>query len=240
MLATQGVSVSRSTPTLQTGGPAPDPAQAQISDRESGAFGIPADVRKQVSPATPRQRAEDAYRRATVLAQQGRVNEAIASLEQALAQDGRHGAARQTLVGLLLEQQRQQEAVEVLEEGLALDRKQPGLAMLLARLQVERAALPAAIQTLEASLSAARKPDYHAFLAALYQRAGQHPQALESYRQALRQSPRNGLWWMGMAISLQASGQDEDARSAFLRAQDSGMLSPELEAFVRQRLGQLS
>lgn len=219
---------------------AADSAQRRALEQEAGAFGIPVGVSKEVTPSTPKQRADDEYRRATVLAQQGRANEAMASLEQALAQDGSHQAARQTLVGLLLEQQRQQDAVRVLQEGLALDRSQTGLAMLLARLQVERAALQAAIQTLEASQGAARKPDYHAFLAALYQRAGQHQQAMESYRQALRQSPQNGLWWMGLAISLQASNQTENARSAFLRAQDSGMLSSELEAFVRQRLGQLS
>lgn len=242
MLTPQQVSHPERLPAdgLQVAAQANDTGKSAPLDRERGAFDIPAGVSKDIPPATPRQRAEDAYRRATVLAQQGRVNDAMASLEQALAQDGRHGAARQTLVGLLLEQQRQQDAVRVLQEGLALERQQPGLAMLLARLQVERAALQPAIQTLEASLDAARQPDYHAFLAALYQRAGQHRQALESYRQALRQSPQNGLWWMGMAISLQASSQPEDARAAFLRAQDSGMLSPELDAFVRQRLAQLS
>ncbi len=242
MLPSQQLSVSEPSPihSLQDSAQSASAGKAQPAERETGAFGIPAGVSKEVTPSTPKQRAEDAYRRATVLAQQGRTNEAIASLEQALAQDGGHGAARQTLVGLLLEQQRQQDAVRVLQEGLTLDRSQTGLAMLLARLQVERAALQPAIQTLEASLGAARKPDYHAFLGALYQRAGQHPQAMESYRQALRQSPQNGLWWMGLAISFQASNQPEDARSAFLRAQDSGMLSSELEAFVRQRLAQLS
>src|SRR5579885_3546730 len=60
--------------------------------------------------------------------------------------------------------------------------------------------------------SPADDPDYHALLAALLQRAGRHGDAIVSYRRLLSVRPQNGLWWMGLGISLSASGQRQQAR----------------------------
>lgn len=203
-------------------------------------FDIPANVSKQIKELTPQQRAENEYRRATVLTQQGKVAEAIGALEQALQLDPLHSVARQTLVGLLLENKRQDDAIRKLQEGVNLDRTQPGLAMMLARLQVEKGELRPAIDTLQRTLPyAAERSDYQAFLAALFQRDGQHKNAVEHYVLALRNAPQNGLWWMGLGISLQAEGRSTDALDAFGRAKAANSLSPELAAFVDQKLNQL-
>jgi MSHA biogenesis protein MshN len=203
-------------------------------------YELPANVSKQFKELTPQQRGENEYRKAVSQMQQGRAAEAIATLEQTLQIDPQNALARQTLVGLLLESKRQDEAVRRLQEGLALDRSQAGLAMMLARLQVERRELRPAIETLQRTLpSASERADYQAFLAALYQRDGRHKDAIEAYSVSLGKSPQNGLWWMGMAISLQADNRLTEARDAFGRAKASGNLSPDLQAFVEQKLNQL-
>lgn len=201
---------------------------------------IPVVINKQVKDFTPQQRAENEYRKALQAHQQGRTNEAISGMEQALQLDAHHAAARQTLIGLMLESKRQDDAIRLAREGLGLDSSQPGLAMIFARLQVERGELRSAIETLERTLPhAADRADYHAFLAALLQRDERHKQAAERYMIALQKAPQNGVWWMGLGISLQAENRVKEAQDAFKRAKASNSLSPELQAFVDAKLSQL-
>jgi MSHA biogenesis protein MshN len=203
-------------------------------------FRTPADSTKQVKELSPQQRAENEYRRAMSLIQQGRTQEAIGALEQALQIDAQHAAARQTLVELLLERRRHDDAMSRLQEGLGLDPNQPGLAMILARLQVEKGDIRSAVDTLRRTLPyAADRADYQAFLAALLQREGQHKEAIEHYGLALRKTPQNGVWWMGLGISLQADNRVPEARDAFGRAKATNTLSSELLAFVEQQLIQM-
>lgn len=193
-----------------------------------------------VKEMSPQQRAEGEFRQASVLQQQGRSSEAILALEQALRLDARHTPARQSLVSLLLEQSRQDDAMRELKAALAIDPAQVNFAMMLARLQLERAKLNEAIATLHQSLPQAQdRPDYLAFLAGLYQKLGQHKEAAQWYRVALKMHPQNGVWWMGLGISLQADGQNQEAVDAFKQAKVQSGLSAELLAFVDQKISQL-
>jgi MSHA biogenesis protein MshN len=212
-----------------------------IPAQEPAATGTPSSViNKQMRELTPQQRAENEYRHAVALIQQGRVNEAIGTLASALQFNPHHAAARQTLVGLLIEAKRSGEAEPLLQEGLNVDPAQTGFAMILARLQVGRGETQAALDTLGRSLPyAGDKPDYHAFLAALLQREGKHRDAVEHYLVALRNAPQSGIWLMGLGISLQAENHDGEAKDAYERALATRALTPELQAFVAQRLKQL-
>lgn len=184
------------------------------------------------------QRAEGEYRRALASLQEGRMIETIAALEQALRIDPGHEAARQTLVGLLIEAKRPDDAMRQLQLALAQDPRQPALAMLLARLQIERGGN--GIDTLTRTLPyAGSDPDYHAFLAGALQRVQRHREAAAEYLAALRAVPGNGVWWMGLGISLQAERRNAEALAAFQKAQASGALSQELQAFVERQILQL-
>jgi MSHA biogenesis protein MshN len=185
------------------------------------------------------QRAEGEYRRALASLQDGRMAETVAALEQALKLDPGHDAARQTLVGLLIEAKRTDEAMRHLQAGLALDARQPALAMLLARLQIERGG--SGIETLQRTLPyAGNHADYHAFLAGALEREQRHREAAEQYQAALHAAPANGVWWMGLGMTLQADKRNAEALEAFQRARASGTLGPELQTFVDRRLQQLS
>jgi MSHA biogenesis protein MshN len=187
---------------------------------------------------TGAQRAEGEYRRALASLQEGRMTETVAALEQALKYEPAHEAARQTLVGLLIEARRTDEAMRQLQLGLTLDPRQPAMAMLLARLQIEGGGN--GIDTLMRTLPyAGNDPDYRAFLAAALARQQRHREAAEQYQQAVRAVPGNGVWWMGLGISLQAEKRNGEALDAFQRARASGGLSPELHAFVERRIQQL-
>lgn len=201
----------------------------------------PVGLHKQVKELTSRQHAENEYRKAVQNLQQGRSAEAMNGLEQALQLDAHHAGARQALIGLLLDGRRPDRAMAIAREGLDPDLAQPGLAMILARLQLEKGELDAAIETLGRTLPhASDRADYQAFLAALLQRDEKHGQAAEHYLLALQRAPQNGVWWMGLGISLQAENRKAEAQEAFKRAKASNTLSADLLAFVDARLRQLA
>ena len=200
----------------------------------------PASIDKQPHDSTPVARAENEFRSATVLLNQGRVAEAMDGYKSALQQDAGHAAARQALVGLLLENRRIDEAQQLLQDGLRLNPDRSAYAMLLARIQVERGDLQGAHELLSRHAgSAASNADYHAFDAALLQRLGRNKEAVTEYQAALRLAPRAGVWWMGLGISMQADDRGTEAMDAFTRAKAAGGLGPDLLEFVDQRMKQL-
>ena len=189
---------------------------------------------KQVSAA---QLADAEFRKAAALMQQGRINEALAGYEAALRLDAGHDAARQALVALLLEGKRGTDAERVLQERLNNKPDHTGFTMLLARLQVERGAVAEATATLEKALPYAQsQADYQAFLAALLQRQNRNDEAIAHYQIALQLASNNGIWQMGYGISLQALQRNTDAKDAFKHALDTQTLSPDLQAFVQQKI----
>ena len=189
--------------------------------------------------ATPKLESDGAYRRALVALQEGRLSVAMADLERALEIDPRNEAARQTYVSLLLEDKRTDEAIRQLRLSLGIDPRQPGLAMVLARLQLERGG--PALETLMATLPyAGNSADYLAFLAGVLQREQRHAEAARYYRDALQLAPGNGVWWMGLAISLQADQHLPEARDAYVRARAAAGMTPELLAFIDRKLEQLA
>ncbi len=188
---------------------------------------------------TSAQKAESAYRRGLASIQDGYLNDGIASLEQALQANPRHDAARQTVVRALIDNKRSEDAMRVLQTGLTLDPRQPSMAMLLARLQIEHGGT--GIDTLMRTLPyAGNNSEYLAFLAAALQRQQRHREAAEQYQLALRGGAQNGVWLMGLGISLQAEHRDAEALDAFRKAKNSGTLSADLQAFVDGKIQQLT
>jgi MSHA biogenesis protein MshN len=111
-------------------------------------------------------------------------------------------------------------------------------------LQVETGEVNASLNTLEQGLPYAKNNgNYLVFLATLMQRANRHEDAIKHYNTALSlnsassSSTSNAL--VGLGISLQAMDKLKESQEAFSRAQSSASLSPELLAFVEQRIKQI-
>jgi len=228
---------------------APTKPPAAIAERVSpppsvplaAARSPPNAIDKQMREVMPSERAEIAFRRGVTQLQEGRANAAELEFRDALKQDPSHSGALQALLGLLLESRRNNEAEQLVRKALEINPRQPRHAMVLARLEVERGEVTGAINTMVGALPYVQSdPDFYAFLAALLQREGRHREAADYYRSALRGVPGNGVWMMGLGISLRASNQSAEARDAFQRAIDSQQLSPQLQEFVERQLRELS
>ena len=220
----------------------PNPKAVKIAELKSAPRSTEqtATVEKQMKQFSPQQRAENEFRRATELVQKGRANEALDVYTTALKLDAANNGGRQAMVWLLLERKRNDDAERVLQDGLKININNIEFATLLARLQVERNDLPLAMETLQKALPyAGQQAEYHAFIAAVYQRLNQHNEAITHYQIAVMQMPNSGIWLMGLGVSLHEVQRNEEARSAFKNAIETHTLSAELQAFVEQRLKEL-
>lgn len=189
----------------------------------------------------PDQKSGNYYRQGLSNLQQGRVSEAQANLVQALEANPANQEARQTLAGLLIDNKRNDEAKAVLTAGLEITPEQSHFRMALARLQVESGDRTVALSTLEQGLPYAKtNADYQSFIATLLQRADRHDEAITHYMTALSLNSNTTSTLIGLGISLQAVGKLENAKETFMRAQSSTALTPELSAFVEQRLKQIN
>jgi MSHA biogenesis protein MshN len=219
----------------------PERAATPVAVASAVAERAPGAIDKQMREVAPSERAEIAFRRGAAQLQEGRANAAESDFRDALKQDPSHTGARQALLGLLLDSQRNNEAEQLLRKALDINPRQPRIAMVLARLEVERGELTGAINTMVGALPYVQSdPDFHAFLAALLQREGRHREAVDYYRTALRSVPGNGVWLMGLGISLRAANQSAEARDTFQRAIESKQLTPDLQEFVERQLRELS
>jgi len=217
--------------------PAPAAAPEKTASPKPAAKPAAAAPVKQVSP---QQRADNLYRQAVGLIQQGRVAEAQDALQQALAANASLHEARQLLVGILVDARRNGEAIDLLKAGIAQDGSQTGFRVLLARLLLEAGDRKGALNELQQGVATAgNDAEFHAFYAALLQREERHAEAVQHYLAALRSNPAMPTWLLGIGVSLQAQSQNQDAAVAFQRALDTGKLSPELAQFAEQRVKQL-
>lgn len=199
----------------------------------------PEEGRIEKTPLQPssQEKAEAEYRRGVSMVNQGQMKEGAESLRQCLRLDGSHAAARQLLLRLVLEQRGYDEARGLLEEGVRLQPGRYQWALTLARLLVDRNDPAAAWQALQGSMgAAAASADYQGLAGNVLQRLGRPRESADYYRAALRIAPNDGRWWLGLGLALEAEGNSPEARQAFQSARASGNLSPELTAFVDQRL----
>jgi len=218
---------------VQPASPENKPAPAETPAAAGG-------IEKRPRIETPKERAEQDYRKAYSLLSKGRTEEAVPLLKSALAEDAGHVSARLALAGVLSPSGRPDEALALLDEGLQLDPSRPALALAAARLHVAQGRFDQAAGILSrAAPSAQGDAEFRAYRAAVLQRLTLHKEAVAEYQAAVRLVPQAGVWWMGLGISLEADGRGAEARDALQRAKATGTLSPELAAFVEQKLRQL-
>lgn len=169
--------------------------------------------------------------------QKGKIEEGLQEIAQVLEIEPMHIRARSTLVNLLIEQNRIPQAIEVLNSGIRLRPAQYDWRELKAKLLVRLNKYDDAIQTLTRSgPNINDNPEYYAFLAALLQQQGQNDDAVLYYRKVVNVRGDNGIWWMGLGISLERTGKSKQAEKAYQNAVKDSSLSPEIRDYIKKRL----
>ena len=147
--------------------------------------------------------------------------------------------ARELLIGLMLRGERGDDALRELDAGLARHPAHGNFILIKARLLAQSGDNPAAIALLEQyAHPAAIRAQRLQMLGALYQQEGRYAGAAEHYRALLTVQPDAAAGWVGLAISLDARG-DDGAAAAYRRALVIGGLPTSAEAYARGRLAEL-
>ncbi len=204
----------------------PPTAERQAADAQQPAPpNLPPVVRVQDTP-------EALYRQALRALERDDHAQAEVALHRTLAARPTHSEALDALTALLLRQQRQAE-LETLLGSLATPRAH----LLHARLLAERG------EHLQAANLLSRLADHElgaegfATLGALQQRNGQHALAVNAFQRALSLGHQHASTYAGLAVSLEATDQPDQARSAWLNTLTAGNADPALAAHARRRLG---
>jgi MSHA biogenesis protein MshN len=200
-----------------------------------------AHIERTERPYTPEELAENAYRDAAHLRAQGNPAEAERRLKSFLVSNPKAIKARELLVSIQLDSGRWVEAQDTLEQGVAQAPEYLTFRYQLARLYLEHGADNQALTLLEGARREGRTdPELYAFLAALYERAGRHADAVKNYQDALVLRPVEGKWWLGLGISLEAAKNEAAARDAYRHALESGRLTANLSHYAEDRLRALA
>lgn len=195
---------------------------------------------KKIHPRSLQERANAAYNKGASLLKSGQIAIAETRLRKALELNPQHVKARELLAGILLKSERTQEAASIISDGIRMHPDQWAFPGLYAHLLIKQGDNKAALDALTRKIPDIEKAtEYHALLAAVYQRLGQYANAATTYRKLVSIMPRKGVWWMGLGISLEAEGKMQDAINAFSRARRTNTLNSELLRFVDQRLSRL-
>lgn len=197
-------------------------------------------VDKRIRPFTPDEKAESAYRTAVRYLDQGRTDDAVRELTDALRAAPQHTRARELLVGLSLKNGHRREAQQLLEEGMVQSPKHHAFVQLLARIHIDQGADQKALTLLQgAAPFAPNDPDFATLLATVYQRVGRHADAVATFGQVTELRPGDARAWLGLAMSLEAEQKPEHARRAYERAQQLSGLPPALAKYAEKRLAML-
>ncbi|MEE9280439.1 MAG: AAA family ATPase [Myxococcota bacterium] len=214
---------------------APEPKRARASRPRRATFG------KIPHPPGRGGESDGAYQNALGLAASGRDAEAAEVLRTLLDHHPEHQRAREARAAVLIRTGRLDEAVDELETGMVLAPGHPAFAKLRARILSQQGTPDEGLELLQRSPPPlAQDPEYHALIAALYQKLGEHGLAADLYRLVLGVEPQNAAWWMGFGISLEGEGAAESALLAYRAAAALSELGPETQRYVESRIAALS
>lgn len=214
------------------------PGDADAAGAENA--GSEGTVRKTAS-MSPETRARRRHREGRDAVARGELATARQALNEALELDPSLHAARELLVGLLRRVGETAAARRLLAEGIERAPARVQYAMPYARLLVDVDELDRAAAVLEgARANGAGGAGYHALVAAVEQRRGAHRSAAAEYTRALEIRADNGLWWLGLGISLAALEKPGEARAAFREARATGTLSQSLDRWAQGRIDELA
>ena len=185
--------------------------------------------------------AEQSYKKARRFLDSWKTHEAKAELARTLVFDPAHNAARELLVALFLQGGQTSEAESLVDTGLALYPNYSPFAQLKARILSTRSDMTAAVQMLKSVVPGPRHHfDHSATLAAMYQKQGDHEQAVSMYLALIETHPETPSLWSGLAISLDAQGEYQAALKSYKQALGDRQLAPELRRYALERVQALN
>lgn len=188
---------------------------------------------KQV-PETPAAADRSTARQLERLVAQGNITDAERGLA-ALTQVQTAPRSRYVVARALLVDGKQDQALDWLPAGVAAE--YPRLRLLRARAQHANRDLADAVNTLSTNVPPVEDhEEYRVTLATLLQQQGKNAEAARHWAELIAWDDSKGPWWVGLAISLEAQGEQAGAARAYRQAAELPGLPRSLADYVQRRL----
>lgn len=187
---------------------------------------------------TPNELANVEYLNAEKALDQQNSKQAALNLESALYYRPDWVMARQKLAALYYGRGNVQEAIATLERGLSTQPNQADLRLTLAKLLMNESQFQAALTVLDEK-SGHMSIQYLAMRGALAQQLNHNDIALACYQKLIQRAPKDGRWWMGLAIVQERTKAINQALASYQQALDLGNISSSSQLFIQQRLAKI-
>ncbi|XOV79580.1 MAG: tetratricopeptide repeat protein [Aestuariibacter sp.] len=146
-------------------------------------------------------------------------------------------SARKKLAVILYSNNDKNGARSMLGDGINLLPDRPDFRLMLARIYFKEQNYFAAYETLEPMEPEIKThPEYYALQANVAKELAMFVEASHLYGRLALNEPGRAQWWLGLAISLDKSGESNGAVKAYERASDLRQLSASAEDFIRERI----
>lgn len=180
------------------------------------------------------------YERAVRLAGMGNKTDAMVILNKLLRFYPDYNDARVALAAIMLETGNLAGAQQTIQDGLNMTPDYLPLIELKARALTSEGKIKEALLVLQGDQpSITDDPNFHALLAALYNRQNNYELAASIYQKLVLIDPHQGNWWFGLGVSLDNLGNSKDATFAYTKAATEGRLNPQALSFLQTRLEKL-
>ena len=231
--------VSAPTPAEISATPPRPTAVAEVSKSREPVAVADKIIPRPIKTLTPQQKAERVFVRAQQALASHQPQRGERLLRDTLNEFPGHTAARTQLAALLVGRRQTDKAELLLADGLSTDPYQLELARPYAQLLAARDVLVPALEALDRAINqVGADAESLALRAAVLYRMDRHAESVTAYLHALDSQPQRALWWTGLAVSLEHSGESVQALAAYRRAVDLP-LEQAVNDYVQQRIEQL-
>jgi MSHA biogenesis protein MshN len=180
---------------------------------------------------------EAEYERALSLLNNGMSLSATNKLQSIINVNPSMHKARELLANLYLRSGREVEAFLLLDQGIKLDENYAPFVRLYTQALIQRDRLNDAKRVLISVRNASNlDAEYYALFAGVSQRLSEHESAVTNYMHALEMESGQGIWWLGLGISLEALNKSAAAVGAYMEAAQTGKLNSGLLQYANARL----
>lgn len=171
-----------------------------------------AEARIQVTRLTTRERAEEWFAQGKESFKFGLIDDAIRDLDKALTLMPMHIDARSLLAAAYYGRGQLAQADAILRHGLSLNPDVMRWRILLAKILVERQSYESVLSILSPSYDAHANIDYWILKGTAAQQLNENSIALSSFRKLTQLQPDQAKWWLALASSSDAAGEQSNAR----------------------------
>lgn len=222
--------------------PTPEPKpEVKIEPKAQAEAAAPTgQMTMQPSRTSPRQLAERRFQQAMADLQAGRTQQGAQRLQEALLIAPDYHEVRQQLAVYYFSYGFLTDALAVLEQGLDEFPGEPSLILIQARILERAGEQGMALQALSGVANdLPLNADLLVLRGALASELGDYMTASASYASLTSWRPREGRWWLGLAIAKEELKLHEEALQAYRRALDDPSVTGSTREFIHQRVEEL-